>query len=286
MVDLLCLPLECCNYTEGTIPVWVLVGSGDPNPGPHTCAIFAAPAHVPLIKQMPFWKQALLWGPCLWSEAAWLLFVNPWSEGGVFCCQCPPTPQLCWDCLIPLSPQPPGGKQDLKALNTELTQGWPHDLMITDHPEGRGPGVARVEGTDLVTGRPMCSSNPPTNPHVTQANDLLSKSLSFLIYKMSKCPCLSAGLNTVSKKNVVAQPHAWYWNGNWLHVGFAKAQCPLCPELVDPALGVSLSALLESSGCCLCTREASSSWILASVPLQWLRWSLGLVTEPLGTGTQ
>lgn len=72
MVDLLCLPLECCHYTEGTIPVWVLVGSGNLNPGTHTCTIFATPARVLLIKQMPFWKRALLWGQCLWSEAAWL----------------------------------------------------------------------------------------------------------------------------------------------------------------------------------------------------------------------
>lgn len=83
------LPLHRRHHT-----VWVLVGSGNPNPGPHTCAILAAPARV-RVKQMPFWKQALLWGQCLWSEAAWLLFVNPWSEGNVFCCGHPPTLQLC-----------------------------------------------------------------------------------------------------------------------------------------------------------------------------------------------
>lgn len=34
-------------------------GLWESNPGPHTCAFLAAPAHVQ-IKQMPFWKRALL----------------------------------------------------------------------------------------------------------------------------------------------------------------------------------------------------------------------------------
>lgn len=157
-----------------------------------------------------------------------------------------------------------------------MAQVWPHDLMITDHLKSRGPWVSQSRGHP-----PTWSLGDLIIPLVTWAIDLLSKSLGFLIYKMSKCPCLPAGLNIVSKKNI-ALLQVWYWNGKWPHVGFTKTQCPLCLELVGPALRVSLSALLESAGCCLCSHEASSSWILAPVPLQWLHWRPRLVAEPCG----